>query len=99
MPIAKEILDMLEIGRKPSQVVLVLFLIENSKNHKDRCSHCAMDLDYCFRCLSTVPSHRIIALLVHPVRTSNLSIITSFPLLEENVSVSGCSSVLKTEGH
>ena len=41
MPIAKEILDMLENGRKPSQVILVVFL-------KDKCSHCAMDLDHCF---------------------------------------------------
>ena len=35
MPIAKEILDMLEIGRKPSQVFLVVFFrLKIAKNRK-----------------------------------------------------------------
>ena len=66
MPIAKEILDMLEISFRPSQVILVVFLDRKmAKITKDKCSRCAMDLDYCFRWLLTVPSHRIIALWVH----------------------------------
>ena len=41
---------MLELGRKPSQVILVVFLDRKVANiAKDKCSHCAMDLDYCFR--------------------------------------------------
>ena len=56
MPIAREILDMLELGRKRSQVILVVFLDQKiSKIAKDKCSHCAMDLDYCFRWLSMAP--------------------------------------------
>ena len=67
MPIAREIVDMLELGRKPSQVILVVcFRSKIAKIAKDKCSHSAMDLDYCFRWLSTAPSHRIIALWVHP---------------------------------
>ena len=38
-----------------------------AKITKDKCFHCAMDLDYCFRLLSTVPWHRIIALLIRPL--------------------------------
>ena len=57
---------MLEIGCKPSQVILIVFL--DPKYTKDKCFHCAMDLGYCFRWLSMVPSHRIIALWVHPFR-------------------------------
>ena len=40
---------------------------------KDKCSHCAMALDYCFRCLSAAPSNRIIALWVHPLRSCEYS--------------------------
>ena len=43
---------------------------------KDKCTHCAMGLDYSFRSVSTAPSHRIIALWVHPLRVSN---VTDFP--------------------
>ena len=39
MPIAKEILYMLEISCKPSQVISVVVSIENSKNK------CVMDFD------------------------------------------------------
>ena len=35
---------------------------------KDKCSHCAMDLDYCIRWLLMVPSHRIIALWLRRFR-------------------------------
>ena len=60
MLIVKEILDMLEIG---------LFLNKTiAKIAKGKFSHCAVDLDYCFRLLSTAPSHRIIALRVHPFK-------------------------------
>ena len=46
MPIAKK---MLEICCKPSQVILVVFLDRKlQKIAKDKCSHCVMDLDYCF---------------------------------------------------
>ena len=31
MPIAREILDMLELGRNPSQVILVVFLEQKSQ--------------------------------------------------------------------
>ena len=34
MPIAKEILNMLELSRKPSPVILVVFLEQKSKNRK-----------------------------------------------------------------
>ena len=48
MPIAKEILDMLEIGRKPSQIILVVFLDRKiAKIAKDKSTHCALDFD-CF---------------------------------------------------
>ena len=43
-----------------------LFRLKIAIIAKDKCSHCAMDLDYCFRWLSPAPSHRIIALWVHP---------------------------------
>ena len=76
MPITKEILDMLALGRKPSQVILVaLFRSKIAKITKDKCSHCAMDLDYCFRWLSTAPSHRIITLWVHPLTLTSLLLI------------------------
>ena len=45
-----------------------LFRSKIAKIAKDKCSHCAMDLDYCFRWLSPAPSHRIIVLWVHPFR-------------------------------
>ena len=68
MPIVKEILGMLDIGQNPSQVILVLFFtLKIAKIIKDKCSHCVMGLDYSFRWLSTAPSHRIIALWVHPL--------------------------------
>ena len=49
-----------------------LFRSKIAKIAKDKCSHCAMDLYYCFRWLSTAPSHKIITLWVHPFRL-NLS--------------------------
>ena len=45
MLIVKEILEMLEIGRKPSQVI---FRSQIAKIAKDKCFHCAMYIDYCF---------------------------------------------------
>ena len=45
-----------------------LFRLKIEKIAKDKCSHCMMDLDYCFRWLSMAPSHRLIALWVHPFR-------------------------------
>ena len=38
-----------------------------AKIAKDKCSHCAIGIDYSFRCLLTAPLHRIIALRVHPL--------------------------------
>ena len=61
MPIAREILDMLELGRKPSNFSCP-FRSKIAKVAKDKCSHCAMDLDYCFRWLLTA-----IALWAHPL--------------------------------
>ena len=50
MPIAKEILDMLELGRKPSQVFSgIFFTLKIAKITKDKCSHCAMAFDYSFQ--------------------------------------------------
>ena len=51
-----------------------LFRSEIAKITKDKGSHCEMDLDYCFRWLSTAPSHRIIALWVHPLKHTSLSV-------------------------
>ena len=69
MPIAKEILNMLDLGRKAiASNFLRFFCIENTKIAKDKCSHCAMALDYCFRWLLTAPSQRIIAQWVHPFK-------------------------------
>ena len=70
MPIAKEILDILDLGRKAIASNFSCFLfIENTKIAKDKCSHCAMalDLDYPFQWLATSPSQRIIAMWVHPI--------------------------------
>ena len=68
MPIAKEILDMLDLGRKPSQVISVVFFTSKiAKIAKDKCTHSAMALDYSFQWVSTGLSHRIIALWVHPL--------------------------------
>ena len=39
-----------------------------------------MDLDYCFRWVSTVPSHRIIALLVHPLTLHKPVCLISCPI-------------------
>ena len=68
MPITGEILDMLDIGREPSQVIsFVFFTSKIAKNATNKCSHCAMGLDYSFRWLSTAPLHRIIVQWVHPL--------------------------------
>ena len=40
-----------------------IFRSKIAKLAKDKCSHCAMDLEYCFRLLSTVPSHIITAFI------------------------------------
>ena len=45
MPIEKEILNMLGLGRKPFQVFDYIE-IRKKKIAKDKCSHCAMALDY-----------------------------------------------------
>ena len=75
MPIAKEILDMLDIGRKQSQVIsVVFFTLKIAKITKDVCSHCVMGLNYSFRWLSMAPSHRIIALWVHPFTDQEISL-------------------------
>ena len=67
MPIAKEISDMLDIDRKPLQVISVVFFTSKiAKIAQDKCSHCAMALDNRFRLLSTALSHRVIAQWVHP---------------------------------
>ena len=50
MPIEREILNMLELGRKISQVIFsCLFRSKIAKIAKDKCPHCAMDLDYGYR--------------------------------------------------
>ena len=67
MSIAKEILNMLDLGQKAiASNFSWVFCIENTKITMDKCSHCAMALDYSFRWLSTAPSHRMVALWVHP---------------------------------
>ena len=43
MPIEKEILNILDLGRKPFQL---FFTSKLAKIAKDKCSHCAMALDY-----------------------------------------------------
>ena len=46
MPITREI-DMLDLGQKPLQVIsVVFFTLKLAKIAKDKCSHCAMTLDY-----------------------------------------------------
>ena len=56
----KEISDMLDIGRKPSQVMSVVVDINNIlKSHRVRCSNCAMALDDSFRWLSTIATQSI----------------------------------------
>ena len=72
MPNAKEISDMLDIGPKPSQVISVVFL--HRRIAKDKCSHCVMGLDYCFRWVLTALLHRIIALWVHPLNLLQLNV-------------------------
>ena len=67
MSIAKEILNMLGLGRKViASNFSCVFFIENTKIAKDKCSDCAMALDYSFRRLSTAPLHIIITLWVYP---------------------------------
>ena len=81
MPITKEILGMLDFGRKPLQVISVVFFTSKvAKIAKDKCTHCAMGLDYSFRLISMAPSHRIIAQRVHPFTAKLL--ITTFHLLD-----------------
>ena len=43
----------------------VFFTSKMAKIEKDKCSHCTMALDYSFHWLSTVLTHRTIALWVH----------------------------------
>ena len=43
MPIEKEILNMLDLGRKSFRL---FFKLELANIAKDKCSHCAMALDY-----------------------------------------------------
>ena len=86
MPIAKEILNMLELGRKPSQVILVVFFREKiAKIAKDKCPHCAMDLDYCFRWLSMAPSQGLIALWVHPLGLGETTLYLMLSVLIMNM--------------
>ena len=59
MPIEKGILILVE------SYFSCFFTSKLAKIAKDKCSHCAMALDYSFRWLSTAPSQRIIALWVH----------------------------------
>ena len=69
MPTAKEIADMLDIGRNTLQVISVVFFTSKiAKIAQDKCSHCAMALDYCFQLLSTTRLHRMVAQWVHPLR-------------------------------
>ena len=67
MPIPKEISNMLDLGRKAIARISCVFCIENTKIAKNKCSHCAMALDYSYRWLLMAPSPRIIALWVHPL--------------------------------
>ena len=47
MAIAKEILNMLDLGVKPTQVISVVFFISKlAKIAQDKCSRCAMALDF-----------------------------------------------------
>ena len=47
MPIVKEISDMSDLGRKPSKVVSNFFFTSKlAKTAKDKCSHCAIAIDY-----------------------------------------------------
>ena len=64
MPIEKEILNVLNLGRKPFQ--LEFFILKLANIAKDKCFHCVMALDYSFRLLSTPQLQGIIALWVHP---------------------------------
>ena len=67
MPIGKEVSDMLDIGRKPSSNFSCFFTSKIATITQDKCFHCAMALDYCFKLLSTALSHRMIAQWVHPL--------------------------------
>ena len=45
MPIEREILSMFELGRKPSQVILVVFFLSKiAKITKDECTHRSTNL-------------------------------------------------------
>ena len=49
MPIAKEILNMLNLGQKAiASNFSSFFCIESTKIANDKCSHCAMAIDYSF---------------------------------------------------
>ena len=62
-----EILNMFDLGQRAiASNFSCFFCIENTKMATDKCSHCAIALDYSFWLLSTAPSHRIIPLWVHP---------------------------------
>ena len=63
-----------------------LFRSKIAKIAKDKCSRCAMDFYYCFRWLSMAPSHRIIALLVHPF-TRQKGVDEQSKVIEENPEV------------
>ena len=45
-----------------------LFRSKIAKFAKDKWTHGAMDLDYCFQRLATAPSHRVATLWIHPFR-------------------------------
>ena len=56
MPIAKKILNMLDLGWKAiARNFGCFFYIENAKIAKDKCSNYAMALDYSFQWLSMAP--------------------------------------------
>ena len=59
---------MLDIGRKPSQVISVIFTSKIAKIAEDKSSHCLMASYYCLRLLSTALSHRMVAQWVHSFR-------------------------------
>ena len=52
------------------------FTSKIAKIGQDKCSHCAMTLDYCFRLLSTALSHGMITQCVHPFRVIGSTEIT-----------------------
>ena len=69
MPIAQDIFDMIDIGRKPSVIsgdFDIKYLLKIALIAKDICSCCAMALEYSFQLLSAALSHRVVAQWVHP---------------------------------